>query len=175
MDTFIDKCFNSLSSNFPEKFLDGLQKSTITDKDIHVAEENLGYRFPTIFKDFLKSYPSALSGGMRQRAALIRTLAVDPDVLLLDEPFSALDYQTRLSVCDDVYKIIRSEHKTAVLITHDISEAVSVADKIVVLSRRPARVVSRHTLSFPENEPLKRRENKEFSTWFELLWRELNA
>ena len=84
-------------------------------------------------------------------------------------------YQTRLSVCDDVYKIIRSEHKTAVLITHDISEAVSVADKIVVLSRRPARVVSRHTLSFPENEPLKRRENKEFSTWFELLWRELNA
>ena len=75
---------------------------------------------------------------MRQRAALIRTLALDPDVLLLDEPFSALDYQTRLSVCDDVYKIIRSEHKTAVLITHDISEAVSVADKIVVLSRRPA-------------------------------------
>ena len=126
-------------------------------------------------KDFLKSYPSALSGGMRQRAALIRTLALDPDVLLLDEPFSALDYQTRLSVCDDVYKIIRSEHKTAVLITHDISEAVSVADKIVVLSRRPARVVSTHTLAFPEKEPLKRRENKEFSTWFELLWRELNT
>jgi len=122
-----------------------------------------------------EQYPHEFSGGMRQRAALIRTLAVDPDVLLLDEPFSALDYQTRLSVCDDVYKIIRSEHKTAVLITHDISEAVSVADKIVVLSRRPARVVSRHTLSFPENEPLKRRENKEFSTWFELLWRELNA
>lgn len=112
---------------------------------------------------------------MRQRAALIRTLALDPDVLLLDEPFSALDYQTRLSVCDDVYKIIRSEHKTAVLITHDISEAVSVADKIVVLSRRPARVVSTHTLAFPEKEPLKRRENKEFSTWFELLWRELNT
>lgn len=126
-------------------------------------------------KDFLKSYPSQLSGGMRQRAALIRTLAVDPDVLLLDEPFSALDYQTRLSVCDDVYKIIRSEHKTAVLITHDISEAVSVADKIVVLSKRPAKVTAIHTLSFPENEPLKRRENKEFSTWFELLWRELNA
>ena len=126
-------------------------------------------------KDFLKNYPSQLSGGMRQRAALIRTLALDPDVLLLDEPFSALDYQTRLSVCDDVYKIIRSEHKTAVLITHDISEAVSVADKIIVLSRRPARVVSEHALNFSENEPLKRRENKEFSTWFELLWRELNS
>lgn len=112
---------------------------------------------------------------MRQRAALIRTLAVDPDVLLLDEPFSALDYQTRLSVCDDVYKIIRGEHKTAVLITHDISEAISVADKIVVLSRRPAHVTAEHALSFPEAEPLKRRENKDFSVWFELLWRELNA
>ena len=111
---------------------------------------------------------------MRQRAALIRTLAVDPQVLLLDEPFSALDYQTRLSVCDDVYRIIRSERKTAVLITHDISEAISVADKIIVLSRRPARVTAGHMLDFTENETLKRRENKEFSTWFELLWRELN-
>ncbi len=126
-------------------------------------------------KQFLKNYPSSLSGGMRQRAALIRTLAVDPDVLLLDEPFSALDYQTRLSVCDDVYKIIRSEKKTALLITHDISEAISVADKIFVLSHRPAKVVASHALDFSENEPLKRRENKEFSKWFELLWRELNV
>lgn len=126
-------------------------------------------------KQFLKNYPSSLSGGMRQRAALIRTLAVDPDVLLLDEPFSALDYQTRLSVCDDVYKIIRNEKKTALLITHDISEAISVADKIFVLSRRPAKVVAEHVLNFPETEPLKRRENKEFSRWFERLWKELNA
>ena len=124
---------------------------------------------------FLKNYPSALSGGMRQRAALIRTLALNPDVLLLDEPFSALDYQTRLNVCDDVYKIIRSEKKTALLITHDISEAISVADKIIVLSARPATVIATHEISFPENEPLKRRENKEFSKWFELLWRELNV
>jgi NitT/TauT family transport system ATP-binding protein len=124
---------------------------------------------------FLKSYPHSLSGGMRQRAALIRTLSVNPDVLLLDEPFSALDYQTRLSVCDDVYSIIRGEKKTALLITHDISEAISVADKIVVLSARPARLLATHTLSFPESEPLKRRENPEFSKWFELLWRELNA
>ncbi len=126
-------------------------------------------------KQFLKNYPSSLSGGMRQRAALIRTLAVDPDVLLLDEPFSALDYQTRLSVCDDVYKIIRSEKKTALLITHDISEAISVADKIFVLSRRPAKVVASHVIEFVENEPLKRRENKAFSSWFEILWRELNV
>ena len=124
---------------------------------------------------FLKSYPSSLSGGMRQRAALIRTLAVDPDVLLLDEPFSALDYQTRLSVCNDVYSIIRNEKKTALLITHDISEAISVADKIVVLSARPARLIATHDIHFPENEPLKRRENKEFAKWFELLWRELNG
>ncbi len=126
-------------------------------------------------KQFLKSYPSALSGGMRQRAALIRTLAVDPDILLLDEPFSALDYQTRLAVCDDVYKIIRNEKKTALLITHDISEAISVADKIFVLSKRPAHVVAEHLIQFPETEPLKRRENKEFSRWFEVLWKELNA
>ena len=124
---------------------------------------------------FLKTYPSSLSGGMRQRAALIRTLAVNPDVLLLDEPFSALDYQTRLSVCDDVYRIIRNEKKTALLITHDISEAISVADKIFVLSKRPACVIAEHTLSFPEREPIKRRENKEFSHWFERLWKELNA
>lgn len=126
-------------------------------------------------KQFLKSYPSALSGGMRQRAALIRTLALDPDVLLLDEPFSALDYQTRLSVCDDVYAIIRGEKKTALLITHDISEAISVSDRIVVLSKRPASVTAVHELAFTENEPLKRRENKEFSKWFEILWKELNA
>jgi NitT/TauT family transport system ATP-binding protein len=126
-------------------------------------------------KQFLKSYPNSLSGGMRQRAALIRTLAVDPDILLLDEPFSALDYQTRLSVCDDVYKIIRSEKKTALLITHDISEAISVADRILTLSRRPAKIIAQHQLSFEETEPLKRRENKEFSSWFELLWKELNA
>ena len=124
---------------------------------------------------FLKSYPSSLSGGMRQRVALIRTLAVNPDVLLLDEPFSALDYQTRLSVCDDVYKIIRTEKKTALLITHDISEAISVADRIIVLSRRPATVTASHILEFPETEPLKRRENKAFSSWFEILWKELNA
>jgi len=126
-------------------------------------------------QQFLKSYPSSLSGGMRQRAALIRTLALSPDVLLLDEPFSALDYQTRLSVCNDVYRIIREEEKTALLITHDISEAISVADRIFVLSKRPAKIIAEHTLSFPEDEPLKRRENKEFSRWFEILWKELNT
>lgn len=126
--------------------------------------------------DFLKSYPDQLSGGMRQRAALIRTLATDPDMLLLDEPFSALDYQTRLSVCDDVYDIIRKENKTALLITHDISEAISVADRVIVLSRRPATVLGEYALPFDRRlQPLKRREEKGFSDWFELLWRKLNV
>ena len=124
---------------------------------------------------FLKHLPDQLSGGMRQRAALIRTLAADPELLLLDEPFSALDYQTRLSVCDDVYNIIRSEKKTAILVTHDISEAISVADRILVLSARPARVTSSHKLGFGSTVPLKRRESPQFSGWFETLWRELNA
>lgn len=127
-------------------------------------------------KDFLRSYPSQLSGGMRQRAALIRTLASDPDILLLDEPFSALDYQTRLNVCEDVSSIIRSEGKTALLITHDISEAISLADRVLVLTKRPARVSHEHTLDFDGiNNPLKRREMRGFSEWFEILWKELNG
>ncbi len=126
--------------------------------------------------DFLQSYPSQLSGGMRQRAALIRTLATDPDVLLLDEPFSALDYQTRLNVTEDVAEIIRSEGKTALLITHDISEAISLADRVLVLSRRPARVTFEHALDFGEEKnPMRRREMSGFSGWFEILWKELNA
>ena len=125
--------------------------------------------------DFLKSYPAQLSGGMRQRAALIRTLATDPDILLLDEPFSALDYQTRLNVCEDVANIIRSEKKTALLITHDISEAISVADRVLVLTARPARVAHAHTLDFGGIPPLKRREQPGFSGWFERLWGELNS
>ena len=125
--------------------------------------------------DFLKSYPAQLSGGMRQRAALIRTLATDPDILLLDEPFSALDYQTRLNVCEDVANIIRSEKKTALLITHDISEALSVAHRVLVLTARPARVAHAHTLDFGDIPPLKRREQPGFSGWFERLWGELNS
>lgn len=125
-------------------------------------------------KDFLKSYPRELSGGMRQRAALIRTLALKPDILLLDEPFSALDYQTRLSVSEDVFHILREQRKTALLITHDISEAISLADRIIVLTRRPAAVKASHELEYRDLPPLKRREDGRFSAWFELLWKELN-
>lgn len=126
-------------------------------------------------KEFSARYPHQLSGGMRQRAALIRTLAPSPDLLLLDEPFSALDYQTRLSVCDDVYHIISSEKKTAVLVTHDISEAISLSDRVIVLTERPARVKNIHILDLKSaGAPLKRREHPDFSRWFETLWKELN-
>ena len=124
-------------------------------------------------KDFLKKKPAELSGGMRQRVALIRTLAAQPDILLLDEPFSALDYQTRLKVCDDVQGIIKSEEKTAVLVTHDMSEAIALSDKVIVLSARPATVVAEHRIDFGGNSPKKRRECSEFSHTFETLRSEL--
>ncbi|MCI9282799.1 MAG: ABC transporter ATP-binding protein [Lachnospiraceae bacterium] len=124
---------------------------------------------------FEQARPSELSGGMRQRAALIRTLALKPDLLLLDEPFSALDYQTRLSVCDDISSIIRSAEKTAILITHDLSEAISVADRIIILSHRPGRIKSLLPINFPPeyNSPLKRRNAPEFSVYFNLVWEQL--
>jgi len=124
--------------------------------------------------EFKNNYPDQLSGGMRQRAALIRTLVPNPELLLLDEPFSALDFQTRLSVCDDVYKIIKAEKKTAVLVTHDISEAISMSDIIIVLSGRPAKVKSIYKPNLIADTPLQRRECKDFSSWFEKLWKELN-
>ncbi|MCD7728793.1 MAG: ABC transporter ATP-binding protein [Clostridia bacterium] len=124
-------------------------------------------------KEFLKKSPSQLSGGMRQRVALIRTLAAKPQTLLLDEPFSALDYQTRLAVCDDVQAIIKGENKTALLVTHDISEAIALSDKVIVLSARPARVVGEHRITFGGGSPKKRRECAEFSAMFEVLRGEL--
>jgi len=114
---------------------------------------------------------------MRQRAALIRTLALDPALLLLDEPFSALDYQTRLSVSDDIWQIIRREKKTALLVTHDISEAVSMADQVIVLTRRPARIrrVIPITFKLPERTPMASRDMPEFKQYFNLIWKELNS
>lgn len=125
---------------------------------------------------FRNSRPSQLSGGMRQRAALIRTLALNPDLLLLDEPFSALDYQTRLSVGDDIYSIIKTEGKTAILVTHDLSEAISMADRVIVFSARPGRIVREVPIQFDlENRtPLAARNAPEFKMYFNLLWKELN-
>lgn len=125
--------------------------------------------------EFKDKYPTQLSGGMRQRVALIRTLAIKPQILLLDEAFSALDYQTRLMVTNDIYKILREEKITGVMVTHDISEALSMSDKIIVLSNRPATVKAVHLIDFEiENRtPLNCRESPKFSKYFNMLWKEL--
>lgn len=127
--------------------------------------------------DFIDNYPSELSGGMRQRIALIRTIATKPNILLLDEPFSALDYQTRIKVSDDIYNIIKSEKLTAILVTHDISEAIAMGDKVIVLSKRPAKVKKIYNIEIKckdEVTPFTKRTSKEFRNYFDDVWRELN-
>ena len=125
---------------------------------------------------FASSRPSELSGGIRQRAALVRTLVLEPDLLLLDEPFSALDYQTRLNVGDDIGQIIRKEKKSAILVTHDLAEAISLADRVIVLTARPATILQTIPITFqePDLTPLKRRGAPEFKSYFNLIWKELN-
>ncbi|MGC7871044.1 ABC transporter ATP-binding protein [Desulfosporosinus sp. SYSU MS00001] len=127
--------------------------------------------------EFKNRYPDQLSGGMRQRAALIRTLVTDPQILLLDEAFSALDYQTRLAVNDDIYSIIKKENRTAILVTHDISESISMADRIIVLSKRPGMVKNIHEikLSCSNRTPLTCREAPEFRHYFQEIWKELDV
>ena len=125
---------------------------------------------------FRDAKPSQLSGGMRQRAALIRTLVLEPELLLLDEPFSALDYQTRLNVSDDIGKILKTSGKPAILVTHDISEAISMADRVLILSARPAtvqRIVPIH-LDIKDRTPLSSRNAPDFKKYFNLIWKELN-
>lgn len=125
---------------------------------------------------FRDARPSQLSGGMRQRAALIRTLALKPDLLLLDEPFSALDYQTRLDVSDDIGRILKKEHKPAILVTHDISEAISMADRVLVLSARPATLKKEVPILFKAKTrtPLSSRNEPEFKSYFQSIWKELH-
>ena len=127
-------------------------------------------------KRFARSKPSELSGGMRQRAALIRTLLLEPELLLLDEPFSALDYQTRLTVSDDIGQIIRRSGKTALLVTHDLSEAVSLSDRVIILSKRPASIVRIVPIAFAleKDTPLNRRNAPEVKNYFNEIWKELN-
>lgn len=125
--------------------------------------------------DFKDSYPNNLSGGMRQRVALIRTLATNPDILLLDEPFSALDYQTRLSVSDDVYQIIKNENKSAIMVTHDLAEAISMADKVIVLTKRPSTIKTIYEINLTDKStPIKNRRAKEFSYYYDLIWKDID-
>ena len=126
-------------------------------------------------KDFINSYPSSLSGGMRQRVALIRTLATKPDIILLDEPFSALDYQTRLIISDDVYKILKNEGKSFIMVTHDIAEAISMADKVVILSSRPSKVKKIIDVDFKDKTtPINNRKCELFNAYYEAIWKEID-
>lgn len=127
-------------------------------------------------KDFMLNYPNNLSGGMKQRVALIRTLATNPTLLLLDEPYSALDYQTRLALSNDLYKIIKEENKTAIMITHDIAEAISLADRIIVLTKRPCQVKSIYNIELENKKtPIENRKDSKFNYYYDKIWRDLDV
>lgn len=144
-------------------------------------KENVEYAAQLLKKyglyEFKEKFPNQLSGGMRQRVALIRTLAIKPKILLLDEAFSALDYQTRIKVTVDIYQILRKENITTLMVTHDISEAISMADKVMVLTKRPGTIKSIHNIEFniPDRTPLNCRETPCFSEYFNTLWKELGV
>ena len=144
-----------------------------------LTKENINYVNKLLdtygLKDFKKAYPNNLSGGMRQRVSLIRTLATKPDILFLDEPFSALDYQTRLAVSDDVYKIIKKEKKSAIMVTHDLSEAISMADRVIVLSTRPSKIKNIYEIKLTnKSTPIQNRKAKEFAYYYDKIWKDID-
>ena len=152
----------------------GLKISNRLNKDTKKYVINLLKKYELI--EFKDKYPSSLSGGMKQRLALIRTLATNPDILLLDEPYSALDYQTRLKVGDDVYKIIKEENKTVLIVTHDIAEAISMCDKIIVLSKRPATIKNIHDIVLTDKKnPIYNRKAIEFAKYYDIIWKEIDG
>ena len=153
----------------------GLEVKNIKNKENMKYAEKLLKKYNLY--EFKNKYPSELSGGMRQRVALIRTLAVKPKILLLDEAFSALDYQTRIMVTNDIYNILRKENITALIVTHDISEAISMSDRVIVLSKRPGKVKNIHNIEFDiENRtPINCRQSPKFSQYFDTLWKELGV
>ncbi len=142
------------------------------------TKENINYVEKLLRKynleEFKNKYPNELSGGMKQRLALIRTLAFKPDILLLDEPYSALDYQTRLKVSNDVFNIIKEEKKTAIIVTHDIEEAISMCNKIIVLSNRPTNIINTHIIKLSNSkDPISNRKTKEFPYYLNIIWKEI--
>ncbi len=149
-------------------------KRKVTEEDKKYVKYLLEKYKLSEFKD---KYPSELSGGMRQRVALIRTLAIKPKILLLDEAFSALDYQTRIMVTNDIYSILKEDKITVLMVTHDISEAISMSDEIIVLTKRPAKIMDIVNIEFDKTSrtPLNCRQNSKFSIYFDKLWKELNS
>lgn len=144
-----------------------------------LSKENVEYvkdllKFYGLF-DFKDSYPENLSGGMKQRVALIRTLATHPDILLLDEPFSALDYQSRLIISDDIYKALKQENKSAILVTHDLAEAISMSDKVIVLSKRPGKIKKIYDIKLTnKSTPINNRKTKEFPEYYDKIWKDID-
>ncbi len=152
----------------------GLKIKKLDTKENIDRVNNLLHKYG--LSDFKDKYPSSLSGGMRQRVALIRTLAINPDILLLDEPFSALDYQTRLILSDDLYKIIKAEEKALIIVTHDIAEAISLSDKVIVLSKRPAIVKNVYEINLEKKDiPSNNRKDKLFYKYYDLIWKDLDS
>ncbi len=153
----------------------GLEIKGMLTSDTQNYAQNLLSKYG--LSEFKDKFPSQLSGGMRQRVALIRTLAINPDILLLDEAFSALDYQTRLVVTDDVYRIIKAEEKTTIMVTHDIPESISMSDEVIVLSKRPSVIKNVYNIEFdiPNRTPLTCRDNPSFSGYFDQIWHVLNS
>lgn len=153
----------------------GLEIRNIRTKQNELYAEELLKKYGLY--EFKDKYPSQLSGGMRQRASLIRTLAVRPKLLLLDEAFSALDSQTRMIVTNDIYQILRAEHITSIIVTHDISESISMSDRVIVLTNRPAKIKKIHTINFEmqNRTPINCRKSPKFSEYFDSLWKELDV
>lgn len=145
-----------------------------------LTDENKNYVLKLLkdygLEEFIHQYPKNLSGGMRQRCALIRTLALKPDILLLDEAMSSLDYQSRLAIGDDLYQIIKKEGKTAIMVTHDIGEAISMSDRVIVLTKRPASVKKIYKIEFQNRStPIQNRNDPNFLIYFDEIWRDLDV
>lgn len=153
----------------------GLKIKGLLNKDSIEFAEKLIKRYG--LKKFENHKPQELSGGMKQRVALIRTMALKPEILLLDEPFSALDYQTRLNITNDVYEIIKDQGKTTIMVTHDIGEAIVMSEKVIVLSKRPAVIKKIQTINFNKNQltPFEKRSEKEYNEYFSALWEEFDG
>ena len=160
--------------NILDNCLIGLEIKKQLKKDNIDYVENLLTKYG--LKSFIQSYPNNLSGGMKQRVALIRTLATNPKILLLDEPYSALDYQTRLALSNDLYRIIKEENKTAIMITHDIAEAISLADRIIVLTKRPCQVKKIYNIELENKKtPMENRKDSKFNYYYDKIWRDLDV
>ena len=143
-----------------------------------LTKENIKYVLSLLdtygLGEFIHQYPNQLSGGMRQRCALIRTLALHPDILLLDEALSALDYSTKLTIGKDIHEIIKKEGKTAIMVTHDIEEAISMSERVIVLSNRPSTIKNIYDINLSSQDPIERRKDAEFSKYFDSIWRDFH-